>query len=68
VSVDCPECGGKMRYDPPHKQYSCLSCGLSLTYQELMEIREKKKDLEPEEEKRKRERNEYLKWWLSKKE
>ena len=67
MSVDCPECGGKMRYDPPHKQYSCLSCGLSLTYQELMEIREKKKDLEPEEEKRKRERNEYLKWYLSSK-
>lgn len=58
-----------MRYDPPRKQYSCLSCGLSLTHQELMEMREKQKpEVESEKEKRKRERKEYLKWWLSKKE
>jgi tRNA(Ile2) C34 agmatinyltransferase TiaS len=64
----CPECGGEMRYMPAIKQYVCQSCGLSVTQQELMELREKLKSpsMGNEEEKEKR-RKEYLKWWLSKK-
>jgi len=64
----CPECGGKMRYMSAIKQYVCQSCGLSVTQQELMELREKLKSpsIDNEEEKEKR-RKEYLKWWLSKK-
>lgn len=53
---------------PAIKQYVCQSCGLSVTQQELMELREKLKSpsMGNEEEKEKR-RKEYLKWWLSKK-
>jgi tRNA(Ile2) C34 agmatinyltransferase TiaS len=63
----CPECGGEMQYQIATKHYICKSCGLSVTQQELMELRDKlrpKDEMEDEKEKR---RKEYLKWWLSKK-
>jgi ribosomal protein L37AE/L43A len=66
--IYCPECGGEMRYVIATKLYVCKSCGLSVTNQELMELREKNRPAEetPEEERQNR-RKEYLKWWLSKK-
>jgi DNA-directed RNA polymerase subunit M/transcription elongation factor TFIIS len=64
----CPECGGEMLYTSATKRYVCKSCGLSLTPQELMEMREQARDrAPPEEEEKKRVRKEYLQWWLSKK-
>jgi tRNA(Ile2) C34 agmatinyltransferase TiaS len=64
----CPECGGEMRYAPATKRYACKSCGLSLTHQELIELREQLRPKEEtEEEKRQKERRDYLKWWLSSK-
>ncbi|MBL7118678.1 zinc ribbon domain-containing protein [Candidatus Bathyarchaeota archaeon] len=64
----CPECGGEMTYDSRIRKYACKSCGLSLTYQELIEIRDRSRpDSESPEEKRRRVHKEYLKWWLSKK-
>jgi transcription initiation factor TFIIIB Brf1 subunit/transcription initiation factor TFIIB len=67
MATYCPECGGEMTYDLNMKLYSCKSCGLTLTYQELLEAKNKNlRNLEDEE--KKRERKEYLKWWLSKKE
>ena len=64
----CPECGGEMHYDSKVKRYVCKSCGLSLTRQELFELRQQLRSrVETEDEQRKRKRNEYLKWWLSKK-
>jgi DNA-directed RNA polymerase subunit M/transcription elongation factor TFIIS len=64
----CPECGGEMAYDSRIRKYACKSCGLSLTYQELIEIRARSRpEVESPEEKHRRERKEYLKWWLSKK-
>jgi len=64
----CPECGGEMQYIYTMKRYVCRSCGLSVTRQELFELRQKLRPrFESEEEQRKRERKEYLKWWLSKK-
>ena len=64
----CPECGGEMQYTPVTKRYVCKSCGLSVTHQELIELREQlKPKFESEEEQRKKKRDEYLKWWLSKK-
>jgi DNA-directed RNA polymerase subunit M/transcription elongation factor TFIIS len=64
----CPECGGEMLYISRMKHYVCRSCGLSLTHQELFEIREKSLEhYEQDEEERKRMRKEYLQWWLSKK-
>lgn len=63
----CPECGGEMQYIIATKHYVCKSCGLSVTRQELMELRQKlRPSIEVEDEREKR-RKEYLKWWLSKK-
>jgi len=64
----CPECGGEMQYAIATKRYICKSCGLSVTQQELWEIREKlRPSMETAEEERQKHRKEYLKWWLSKK-
>jgi hypothetical protein len=64
----CPECGGNMRYISLTKRYVCRSCGLTLTYQELIEMRDRLKGrAEPEDEERRKLRKEYLQWWLSKK-
>jgi len=64
----CPECGGEMRYDQTMKRYICKSCGLSVTYEELMEMRDHSKERsESDEEKRKKRRKDYLDWWFSKK-
>jgi RecJ-like exonuclease len=64
----CPECGGEMKYVIATKCQVCKSCGLSVTQQELMELKEKNRPPEEtaDEEKENR-RKEYLKWWLSKK-
>jgi transposase-like protein len=64
----CPECGGEMQYISATKRYVCKSCGLSVTRQELMELRSKiRPAMESEEEEQKKRKKEYLKWWLSKK-
>ena len=63
----CPECGGVMRYISLTKQYVCESCGLTLSPQELIEMRERMRDRVPLEDEKKRYHKEYLKWWLSKK-
>lgn len=57
-----------MQYILATKHYVCKSCGLSVTQQELMELREKlRPTFETEEEEQEKRRKEYLKWWLSKK-
>jgi len=64
----CPECGGEMQYMLATKRYVCKSCGLSVTRQELMELRRKLRPVfESGEDQRKQRRKDYLKWWLSKK-
>jgi NADH pyrophosphatase NudC (nudix superfamily) len=66
--IYCPECGGEMQYVMATKHYVCKSCGLSVTQQELMELREKNRPVQQtEEEEKENRRKEYLKWWLSKK-
>lgn len=65
----CPECGGEMDYDARLRRYVCKSCGLSLTSQELMELRDKlRPDKYSDEDERKKKRKEYLDWWFSRKE
>jgi hypothetical protein len=54
-----------MMYDRVSKQYSCVSCGLTLTFAELTAEWEKKRWAQTEEEKKERKRKEYLKWWVS---
>ena len=57
-----------MQYMIGTKHYVCKSCGLSVTQQELMELREKlRPSVESEEEERQKRKKEYLKWYLSKK-
>ena len=64
----CPECGGEMRYESATKRHVCKSCGLSVTPQEHWELREKNKtNMETPEQRKEKQRKEYLKWWLSKK-
>ena len=66
--VFCPECGGEMKYMSATKRLACKSCGLSLTRQELFELRQQlRPKLESDDEKRDKQRREYLKWWLGKK-
>ena len=63
----CLECGEILSYDSVLKQYTCRSCGLTTSAQQLMEGRIKMRERESPEEQRRRKQNEYLKWWLSKK-
>lgn len=57
-----------MHYMIGTKLYVCKSCGLSVTQQELMDLREKNRpNKETAEEERESRRKDYLKWWLSKK-
>jgi len=64
----CPECGGDMYYDNKIKKDVCKSCGLSLTYQQLIEMREKlRPQVESKEERHQKKHKEYLKWWFSSK-
>ncbi len=58
-----------MGYDPRLRRYVCKSCGLSLTSQELIELRDKLRiERSTEEDERKKKRKEYLDWWASRKE
>jgi tRNA(Ile2) C34 agmatinyltransferase TiaS len=64
----CPECGGEMKYMSATKRLVCKSCGLSLSRQELFELRQQlRPKLESDDEEREKQRREYLKWWLGKK-
>ena len=57
-----------MQYMIATKHYVCKSCGLSVTQQELMELKEKlRPNTESKEEEKQRHNKEYLKWYLSKK-
>lgn len=57
-----------MQYMISTKHYVCKSCGLSVTQQELMELREKlRPKTETKQEQDESRRKEYLKWWLTKK-
>ncbi|XES77558.1 MAG: TFIIB-type zinc ribbon-containing protein [Candidatus Bathyarchaeia archaeon] len=64
----CPECGGEMVYNISNKHFTCKSCGLTVTQQELMDLRERNRPPEEtEDEIRQNRRKEYLKWYLSSK-
>ena len=64
----CPECGGDLFYDPRVKRYVCKSCGLSLTFQEISEVRDAVRPDLNDEDKRRQKKKDYLSWWFSKKE
>lgn len=56
-----------MTYETSTKRYICTSCGLYLTKDELLDLKDKRRAELDEKRKKKQERNEYLEWWLSKK-
>jgi len=57
-----------MHYISMTKRYVCKSCGLSVTHQEMIELRQQLRPrLESDSEERKKTQKEYLKWWLGKK-
>lgn len=63
----CPECGGVLFFDPSARSYGCKACGLSVTRDQLSDLKDRLRiEIDPERKKR-RERTEYLDWWLSKK-
>ena len=62
----CPECGGLLLYDAPNKRYTCKSCGLYITKDQLTDIRYKlRTPTEDERRKKQRQQADYLEWWLS---
>ncbi len=56
-----------MIYDISSKHYSCKNCGLYITKEQLMDLKDKIKKEGEERKKKRREVSEYLEWWLSKK-
>lgn len=68
MANSCLECGGDLSYDGSFRMYTCKSCGLTFTFQQLIEDREKLRDAKDTvEDVKKRRHKEYLNWWLSKK-
>ncbi|MBD3198277.1 MAG: hypothetical protein GF317_24725 [Candidatus Lokiarchaeota archaeon] len=63
----CPECAGKMTYNPNTKSMVCNSCGLSLTRHELDSYWRKIKDQNlsdlDEVQKKRNRRKDWLEWY-----
>ena len=57
-----------MAYDLGTKNYSCKSCGITLKYHEILEAKSRNMPEVGEDERKRLQRRDYLKWWLSKKE
>jgi len=68
----CPECAGKMTYNPNLKQMVCNSCGLSLSRYELdnywKKIKEQNLNDVDESEKSRQRKKEWLEWYSRSKE
>ncbi|MBY8979397.1 MAG: hypothetical protein KGD72_03305 [Candidatus Lokiarchaeota archaeon] len=63
----CPECAGKMKYNPDNRLMACGSCGLSLSRYELdhywSNIRDERGSDADEVTKAKNRRKEWLDWY-----
>ncbi|MEM1945260.1 MAG: TFIIB-type zinc ribbon-containing protein [Nitrososphaerota archaeon] len=64
----CPECGSRLVYDRESRSYVCERCGGTYTQQDLLIEREKNLAKKFVDERKRRDRTEYLEWWLSAKE
>jgi ribosomal protein S27AE len=62
----CPECGGPILFDAVNKRFSCKTCGLFLTREQLSDLRFKQKNTADDGDMRKKARQQadYLDWWL----
>jgi hypothetical protein len=57
-----------MQYISMTRRNVCKSCGLSVTQQELIELRQQlRPKFDSSDDERKKVKKEYLKWWLGKK-
>ncbi len=56
-----------MIYEISSKHYSCKNCGLYITKEQLLDLKDKMRKEGEERKKKRREQSEYLEWWLSKK-
>ncbi|MFX0011760.1 MAG: hypothetical protein ACFE9R_15710 [Candidatus Hermodarchaeota archaeon] len=67
----CPECAGKMTYNPNNRLMVCNSCGLSLTRYELdhywSDIRNERGPEADDLQKAKSKKKEWLDWYSSSK-
>lgn len=57
----CPECGGEMKYNRDLRRYICMSCGIMMTLDEIMNEWDKRREEIRDT------KDEYLEWWLSRK-
>jgi rubredoxin len=65
----CPDCGGELTYESNTKLYVCKNCGRVYEFEELKASRERflKSVMESDEERKRKQRKEVVKWWLGKK-
>ncbi len=63
----CPECTGKMEFDPQLRKYVCQACGLALSKREIEDEWDDSRYRETKEEKHQREQQEYKDWYFKKK-
>ncbi|MDG6998642.1 MAG: hypothetical protein JRN15_05955 [Nitrososphaerota archaeon] len=63
----CPECGASLFFDSTAKRYVCKGCGLYVTKDELVNMRDKLRRETDDNRKKRAEQSEYLEWWLSSK-
>ncbi len=63
----CPECAGKLKYNPQNRMMVCGSCGLSLTRFELdnywQKVREERGSDADVSQREKSRRKEWLDWY-----
>jgi transcription initiation factor TFIIIB Brf1 subunit/transcription initiation factor TFIIB len=63
----CPECGGKLKFEPSIKHLVCQSCGLSLTRHELdmywQKVRNENTPDADDSQRKKSRRKEWLEWY-----
>lgn len=67
----CPECAGKMTYNPANRLQVCNSCGLSLSKFDLdrawRDLKDKHAEEDDDFQRKKSKRKEWLEWYSSKK-
>ncbi|MCP8304199.1 MAG: hypothetical protein H3Z50_01815 [archaeon] len=56
-----------MFYDSASRHYICKNCGLYITKDQLLDLKERLREEGEERRKKRRRHEEYLEWWLSKK-
>ena len=64
ATTKCPECDRSMNFDFSTRKMACKSCGIFLSRDELVNLRDKIRDKRYDDDNSQR-GNDYLQWWLS---